>query len=214
MKKLLSLFVILLIGFLAAATFVEKFKGPAYAQMHFYHAPWMILLWGAIAVTAVIVAVRNKAWKRPVVFLLHSSLLIILIGAMTTHVFSQSGVLEMKPGVTYSCFKSDKDPADKIALPFSIKLSQFTVETYPGGMMPMDFVSEVIVTDKDGTSYDEVISMNNILKHKRYRFYQSDYDGEGGSTLQVSYDPWGIAITYTGYVLLLISLVSMFFENN
>ena len=106
MKKLLSLFVILLIGFLAAATFVEKFKGPAYAQMHFYHAPWMILLWVAVAVAAVIVAVRNKAWKRPVVFLLHSSLLIILIGAMTTHVFSQSGVLEMKPGVTYSCFKS------------------------------------------------------------------------------------------------------------
>ena len=214
MKKLLSLFVILLIGFLAAATFVEKSKGPAYAQMHFYHAPWMILLWAAVAVVAVIVAVRNKAWKRPVVLLLHSSLLIILIGAMTTHVFSQSGVLEMKPGVTYSCFKSDKDPADKIALPFSIKLSQFTVETYPGGMMPMDFVSEVTVTDKDGTSYDEVISMNNILKHKGYRFYQSDYDGEGGSTLQVSLDPWGIAITYTGYVLLLIALVAMFFEKN
>ena len=205
---------ILLVGFLAAATFMEKFHGPAYAQMHIYHAPWMILLWAAVAVTAVIVAVQNKAWKRPVVLILHSSLLIILIGAMTTHVFSQSGVLEMKPGVTYSSFKSDKDPADIISLPFSIKLSQFTVETYPGGMMPMDFVSKVTVTDKDGTSYDDVISMNNILKHKGYRFYQADFTPDlQGSTLAVSHDPWGVGFTYAGYLLLLVSMIGFFFQK-
>ena len=56
--------------------------------------------------------------------------------------------------------------------------------------------------------------MNNILKHRGYRFYQSDYDKEGNSVLSVAHDPWGIGVTYTGYILLLLAIIFAFMEKN
>ena len=57
--------------------------------------------------------------------------------------------------------------------------------------------------------------MNNILKYDGYRFYQSGYDDDlHGSVLAVSHDPWGVGVTYTGYLLLLISLIGFFFQKN
>ena len=46
-----------------------------------------------------------------------------------------------------------------------------------------------------------------------YRFYQSGYDANGqGTVLSVSHDPYGIGITYTGYSILLVSII-LFFLN-
>ncbi len=56
--------------------------------------------------------------------------------------------------------------------------------------------------------------MNRILSCKGYRFYQTDYDSdEAGVTFTVSHDPAGIAIIYTGYALLLLSLLCFFFTD-
>lgn len=214
MKKVLPVLLTLIIVALATGTVLESSHGPAYAQTHIYHAWWMIALWAVLAIASIIVAVKQGSWRRPVAFTLHCSLLLILIGAMTTHLFCQSGILEMKPGETYSSFRSDRSAGQQITLPFSIRLDQFNVQTYPGGTMPMDYESKVTITENDGTTQQALISMNNILKHDGYRFYQSDYDGMGGSTLQVSHDPWGIAISYIGYILLLIALIWIFFEKD
>ena len=57
--------------------------------------------------------------------------------------------------------------------------------------------------------------MNNIAKYHGYRFYQADYDEDGlGSILAVSHDPWGVGITYAGYLLLLLSMIGFFFEKD
>ena len=51
------------------------------------------------------------------------------------------------------------------------------------------------------------VSMNNILKHHNYRFYQSSYDSDHqGSVLSIYHDPYGITITYIGYFLLFASM--------
>jgi ABC-type transport system involved in cytochrome c biogenesis permease subunit len=55
--------------------------------------------------------------------------------------------------------------------------------------------------------------MNNILRHKHYRFYQSDYDEQGNSILDVARDPWGIGVTYAGYALLFVALVAILIER-
>ena len=50
--------------------------------------------------------------------------------------------------------------------------------------------------------------MNNILKYKGYRFYQSSYDpDEKGTILSVNHDMAGMLVTYTGYVLLFIFII-------
>ena len=49
-----------------------------------------------------------------------------------------------------------------------------------------------------------MIFMNNILKYKGYRFYQSSYDrDEKGTILSVNHDMAGMIVTYTGYTMLI-----------
>ena len=51
--------------------------------------------------------------------------------------------------------------------------------------------------------------MNNIGYLDHYRFFQQSYNSDGkGVTLGVSYDPYGIGITYFGYLLLLVGIIA------
>jgi cytochrome c-type biogenesis protein CcsB len=50
--------------------------------------------------------------------------------------------------------------------------------------------------------------MNNILKYKGYRFYQSSYDtDEMGTILSVNHDFAGMMVTYSGYLLLFLFII-------
>jgi cytochrome c-type biogenesis protein CcsB len=57
--------------------------------------------------------------------------------------------------------------------------------------------------------------MNNVLKHRGYRFYQSSYDNdEKGTILSVNKDRAGTFVTYTGYLLLIAGMVLALFVKN
>ena len=101
-----------------------------------------------------------------------------------------------------------------LALPFSLKLYDFIAEKYPGTEKSYSsFKSKVQVIDQESFDYD--IYMNHVLDHRGYRFFQSSFDpDEGGTILSVNHDWWGTYITYTGYILLYISLISIFFIGN
>ena len=62
--------------------------------------------------------------------------------------------------------------------------------------MPRDYVSHLVVEGEK-----RMVSMNNILYLKGYRFCQSSYDNEGATVLSVNYDPYGITLSYAGYIL-------------
>jgi cytochrome c-type biogenesis protein CcsB len=95
------------------------------------------------------------------------------------------------------------------ALPFSIKLNDFVLERYPGSTSPSGYKSDVVLIDNvANVEKPFMIFMNNILKYKGYRFYQSSYDqDEKGTILSVSHDVAGMLVTYSGYGLLFIFIV-------
>ena len=99
-------------------------------------------------------------------------------------------------------------------LPFVIKLNKFILERYPGSTSPSGYKSDVVIIDKSANVEKPfMIFMNNILKYKGYRFYQSSYDhDEQGTILSVNHDMAGMLVTYSGYALLfffiLLSLLS------
>jgi len=99
-------------------------------------------------------------------------------------------------------------------LPFTITLKDFKLERYPGSNSPSSFESLVTLTDKEkGVHEDFKIFMNNVLKHRGYRFYQSSYDpDEKGTILSVNKDPWGTIITYTGYFFLFLGIILSIFN--
>ncbi|MBP5400175.1 MAG: cytochrome c biogenesis protein CcsA [Bacteroidales bacterium] len=213
-RHILSALMAVLIVVMAAGTVVEKYHGSEFALSHVYGAWWFVALWGLVAAGMLFMIFQKQSWKRPVVCLLHISALLILLGALLTMLTGQHGEMTLHPGEANNVFKIEKnDESREVTLPFHLMLDRFEVVKYPGSRTPMDFVSHLQILD-GGTATEATISMNNILKHKNYRFYQSDYDEEGNSVLAVAHDPWGIGVTYAGYLLLLVSLVAMFIVPN
>ena len=213
-RHILSALMSVLIVVMAAGTVVEKYHGSEFALSHVYGAWWFVALWGLVAAGMLFMIFQKQSWKRPVVCLLHISALLILLGALLTMLTGQHGEMTLHPGETNNVFKVEKnDESREVPLPFHLMLDRFEVVKYPGSRTPMDFVSHLQILD-GGNATEATISMNNILKHKNYRFYQSDYDEEGNSVLAVAHDPWGIGVTYAGYLLLLFSLVAMFIVPN
>ena len=212
-RHITSVLVIILIAVLATGTIVEKLHGSEFALAHVYSAWWFVGLWALVAIMIVIMMAKCRLWKRLSIGALHLSLLLILLGALLTMLTGQHGRMKLEPNRPNSnFFIQDNGEITKEALPFSLTLDHFEIEKYPNSNKPKDYVSYLRLKDGE-THQDIVISMNHILKHKHYRFYQSDYDEQGNSILDVARDPWGIGVTYAGYALLFVALVTILIER-
>jgi ABC-type transport system involved in cytochrome c biogenesis permease subunit len=212
-RHITSVLVIILIAVLAAGTIVEKLHGSDFALAHVYSAWWFVGLWGLVAIMIVIMMAKCRLWKRLSIGALHLSILLILLGALLTMLTGQHGRMKLEPNRPNSqFFIKHGEEITKEALPFSLVLDRFEIEKYPDSEKPKDYISYLQL--RDGESQEDfVISMNHILKHKHYRFYQSDYDEQGNSILDVARDPWGIGVTYAGYALLFVALAAILIER-
>jgi cytochrome c-type biogenesis protein CcsB len=77
----------------------------------------------------------------------------------------------------------------------------------------MDYISNLTISDGQN-KIKATVSMNNIFKYNGFRFYQASYDKDlKGTVLSVSYDPFGITITYSGYFLLFLSMLWLLFNK-
>ena len=230
-KKITLVLYLLLITVLAVATLVEHSLGSAFVAEHIYHSVPFILLWGVLGVLMFF-----SLWKKTFLqvwpkILLHLSFLVILAGALTTYLTSRKGMMHLRMGEPSFQYMEGESRLIR-SLPFTLELDTFYIDYYPGTDAPADYVSVVRVETKapsnspkgrefkaagnDATSPlggdrgGLALSMNNILSHKGYRFYQSSYDEDcRGTWLSVNYDPWGTTVTYAGYLLLLISMIGL-----
>lgn len=195
---------------LAVATFIEKYHGTAVAKAMVYYSPLFFLLQLLLVVNFIAAALKHHYLKRGKwgLMLVHGAFIVILLGALTSFLTGEEGILHLREGET----------SDRIAirtsgnteyhtLPFSVELVKFTLTRYPGSASPSSFESEVLV-HVDGQTRRERIFMNNVLDVKGYRFFQASYDqDELGTILSVNRDVAGRNITYAGYLLLVIGLV-------
>ncbi len=213
LKRITYLTFAVLVAAMMAATVVEKIHGTETALRWVYHNPVFIVLWGVVAVAGMWLLLKRVDWRRqPCSVLLHVALVLILAGALVTHLWGVGGMIHLREGEPTAAFElEDESPA---TLPFSLELKEFRIEYDPGTRNISDYISELILRES-GQDRAVTISMNNILKHRGYRFYQADYDEDGlGSILAVSRDPAGVGITYTGYLLLLVSMIGYFFQKD
>lgn len=193
---------------MAAATFVEKFRGTEFVHASVYGSWWFVGLWAVLAMLAVAYFVGRRV-RRASVVLLHLSFAVILAGALLTHVTSWQGAVRLRVGETVSTYYENVPGGDVVErkLPFELRLESFDVKYHDGTRAEADYVSRFTITDGGATQRAEV-SMNNVWKYRSVRFYQSSYDPDmRGSILALNSDPWGIPVTYAGYALLFLSLV-------
>ena len=212
-KKIIFILYILVLVCMAAATIVEKSQGTDYAHAHYYGAWWFILIWAVLAALGAFYIIKRKV-KCASTLALHLSFIIILLGALLTHVSAKRGMIHLRIGQPTDTYMSqdEEQGMKEEKLPFSLCLQKFEAKMHDGTNAVADYSSKFTVIDGDDKSEGEV-SMNNIYSHRSYRLYQSSYDEDGkGSVLAINADPYGIPVTYTGYALLFISLVWMLFD--
>lgn len=141
---------------------------------------------------------RRWALRSPAAFGFHVALMLILVGACITWLWSVNGTVTLVRGQEVKEFVTDE--GKETIFPFSLTLIDSRVEYHEATTAPKDFVSELKVVC-GGIAEHKRVSMNRVLEIEGYRFCQKAMDTDR-STLTVNYDPWGIAVTYAGYFLL------------
>ena len=193
LKRLIITLYILIIVCIGFATVVEKYRGTAFVGEHIYGAWWFSALWAVLMVASLAYIMKQHLYKRMAVMLLHLSFVVILVGAFVTHLTAQRDTIHLRVGTPYHLTSSSQ-----------ITLKEFRIINYPGTDAPLDYQS-IILHDNEQV----LVSMNKVGNIDNYRLFQQSYDSDGaGVSLGVSYDPYGIAITYFGYLMLLIGIIA------
>lgn len=209
-KVLLYLFYTLIIIVMAVATVVGRNHGQDYALCHIYGAWWFTLLWALLAVVGIVWIVKRRM-RRWSLLCLHGAWVLILVGAMVSHVTAESGIIHLRQGEATNRWLADDGDGGQCeqTLPFCVRLDDFKVVYDAGTESAADYLSAITFVDGGKTIVGRV-SMNNIFRYGGIRFYQSSYDDDmKGCTLSINADPYGIPITYTGYGLLFMSMLWM-----
>ena len=209
-KKILAVIYILLVIVMAMATILGKYTSLEYVSDNIFGAWWFCLLWAAGTAVGIVYFIRRKI-RRPIVVTLHLSFVIILLGALLTHLTAHRGMIHLRQGKTTQTYITKE--GNKAELPFGILLNKFNVTYHAGNMAAMDYASHItIIHNRKQEQYQ--VSMNNIYSGYGTRLYQSSYDEDlKGSYLSVNSDPYGIPMTYTGYSLLFFALIAMLVDS-
>ncbi|MBQ8064995.1 MAG: cytochrome c biogenesis protein CcsA [Prevotella sp.] len=197
----------LLVVCIGIATVIEKYQGTPFVSEHIYGAWWFAGLWAMLTVTACLYMWHRQLYRRFAVMLLHVALVVILAGALATWLSARRGTVSLRVGQTQTAYSDTK--GERQQFPFALELREFRVVNYPGTDVALDYQSIIRVSQWKEAGQEVMVSMNHIGSVGGYRLYQSSYDSDGqGVSLGVSYDPYGIAITYCGYLLLLMGIMA------
>lgn len=159
-----------------------------------YGSWWFVALWAVFALVLVASICSARMWRHAGSFLLHLSFIAMLGGGLATWLTRESGMLRIEKGETVDGFI---DSDGKVhPLPVPVKLVEFEIAGYPGGVVVRDYISHLEVEGNPVT-----VSMNNVLDLKGYRLLQNSYDSEGATVLSVSHDPYGRNLSYGGYIM-------------
>ncbi len=129
---------------------------------------------------------ERGAMGRYGVYLIHLSIIIILVGGLIGLVFGYRGPLALARGEIKDSIMIRGSAAKVQPLGFSVKLNEFKVAFYPSGE-PKDYASNVDVLENGKTVLQRTIRVNDPLSYKGVNLYQSSY----GSNLVAAFDIGG-----------------------
>ena len=150
------------------------------------------------------------SWKAIPYTLIHLGFFVTLVCATLGSADKRDLEMTLHEGETVSTASTEDGTCYETGL--SVRLDDFTMETYPNGM-PKRFASDVVVKGKSGKDITAVIEVNKPLKVDGWKMYQYGYDEEAGTESQVSIleivkDPW-LPLVYVGIFMMLAGALLM-----
>lgn len=197
---------LLLAMLLIAATFMEKYYGTAITTSHVYHSPLFIATWTVMALSAI--AYIACVSRQATLIMLHASLAVILLGALVSFMTSRRGdILLSRDSVPASMFTTPEHELEK--LPFRMTLS--SIETFRIEEQVSNYRACIAVDAGERTD-TMAVSLNNPATKGEYSFCIKGVS-ERHLSLLVSYDPWGMPISYAGYLMTIISFIALLYDR-
>ena len=209
--KMPFVFLVVLLVILVASSVVEQVAGTAAALTWGYTAPWTLVLWGLTAVSGGVAVWRSRRHTAAATRCLHGALLVILAGALATHLGGEDGELTLA---------RQSAPTDRYLtdgrhvrhLPFSVRAIDFGTVRRADGAGAADYFTLLEVHHGDGRRDTLRIAMNRIGHVGTWRLYQTALS-PAVTTLTLRHDPVGTTLTYAGYLLLGLSMAAFFFSR-
>ena len=200
----------LLVVLLVAATIIDGFVGQGFAEGYIYSSPLFVALWGGVVLSALVYIFKSFVRRVSASLFLHLSLVVILVGAFVTYLTGERGSLFLRKESAPSSMFVKGDGA-LVSFPFRIALKDCRV-VYDEDGVPLDYIAELSVLFHGGED-EAVLSMNRVYDREGFRFYLSEVSDDTASLL-VSHDPWGVPITYSGYLLTVAGFLFLFMARN
>ncbi|MDR2682917.1 MAG: cytochrome c biogenesis protein ResB, partial [Dysgonamonadaceae bacterium] len=131
-KTAIALLIVYALG-LAIATFIEKYMGTPAAKIIIYYSPVFFFLQLLLVINFIASSLHHRLFQKKKwgFIAVHSALIVILAGALTTHIFSKEGNIHLREGENASEILIQTDKGDyHHALPFRLELKKFTLTRY------------------------------------------------------------------------------------
>ncbi|MEJ2492564.1 MAG: cytochrome c biogenesis protein ResB [Desulfuromonadales bacterium] len=121
---------------------------------------------------------QKAAYSRFGVYLTHTSILIIFLGAMIGNVWGYKAYVNIVEGRSVDAVwpRGGEQP---IPLGFEVRCDDFEVTFYEGGGRPKDYTSDLVILENGQEVLKKTIEVNDPLSYKGLTFYQSSYGPAG-----------------------------------
>ncbi len=142
---------------------------------------------------------QKGALSRFSVYVTHTSILIIFLGAMIGNIWGYKAYVNIVEGKSIDSVwpRAGQQP---IPIGFELRCDDFDVTFYDGGSRPKDFKSDLVVLENGKEILKKTIEVNDPLTYKGLTFYQSSYGPTGDPvyTFRVTHRESGETVTVTG----------------
>jgi cytochrome c biogenesis protein len=135
---------------------------------------------------------EKGAISRYGVYMIHLSIIVILVGSLIGLVFGYRGPLTLHSGETRDSVQVRGGAGRMVPLGFTLKCNDFKASFYPNGQ-PKDYVSFVEILEGGKKVLEKEIRVNSPLSYRGINFYQATY----GSTPVFLFDIGGEQVSLT-----------------
>ena len=133
-------------------------------------------------------------WTRIGVYIVHASVLLLLLGAVIGGVFGYKGFVAIPEGETATKIEL-RGTNEHLNLGFDIRCNTFSVSFYDTGA-PEEFKSNLTIVEDGKEVLTTDIVVNDPLRYKGISLYQSSYGTDSASSVHLSITSNGSGMVY------------------
>ena len=116
---------------------------------------------------------ESGRWTRFGVYIVHSSVVLLLIGGLIGSIFGFDGFVNIPEGETAQTIQLRNSP-NKLQLGFEVRCDDFDVTFYDTGA-PKEFRSSLTILKQGQAVYQKDIIVNDPMQYEGIRFFQASY---------------------------------------